>query len=185
MSTGSQLVSLDFEVFGHVQGVCFRMYTEKEAVQAGVVGWVKNTHGGPVVGQLQGPADAVEHILFRKEWLNKKGSPSSHITRTSFNNERTLSALENPVTSSTDLAARPDKGRKIPSTAHRQDPPHLAELHTLCRCCSCSWLGSSCSTSMASPAITLLTHSELLSWFSCMWVKSIAKTMTFLSFLLN
>ncbi|XP_049591349.1 acylphosphatase-2-like isoform X3 [Syngnathus scovelli] len=94
-------------------GVCFRMYTEKEAVQAGVVGWVKNTHGGPVVGQLQGPADAVEHILFRKEWLNKKGSPSSHITRTSFNNERTLSALENPVTSSTDLAARPDKGRKM------------------------------------------------------------------------
>ncbi|XP_061141863.1 acylphosphatase-2-like isoform X1 [Syngnathus typhle] len=72
-------------------GVCFRMYTEKEAAQAGVVGWVKNTRGGTVVGQLQGPADAVEHM---KEWLSKKGSPSSHITRTSFNNERTLSALE-------------------------------------------------------------------------------------------
>ncbi|XP_037128120.1 acylphosphatase-2 isoform X2 [Syngnathus acus] len=153
MSIGSQLLSVDFEVFGHVQGVCFRMYTEKEAAQAGVVGWVKNTRGGTVVGQLQGPADAVEHM---KEWLSKKGSPSSHITRTLFNNERTLSALENPVTSSTDLAARPDEGRKIPTTAHRQDPPRLAELHTLRRCCSCSWLRSSCSTSTASPPIN--TH---------------------------
>nr|XP_049591345.1 uncharacterized protein LOC125978217 isoform X4 [Syngnathus scovelli] len=184
MSTGSQLVSLDFEVFGHVQGVCFRMSCRSR----------ESRPAPPPLASLK----ALEAMKLRrysdvtlilcnllKEWLNKKGSPSSHITRTSFNNERTLSALENPVTSSTDLAARPDKGRKIPSTAHRQDPPHLAELHTLCRCCSCSWLGSSCSTSMASPAITLLTHSELLSWFSCMWVKSIAKTMTFLSFLLN
>ncbi|XP_019715492.1 acylphosphatase-2 [Hippocampus comes] len=91
MSTGRQLLSVDFEVFGRVQGVCFRMYTEQEAARVGVTGWVKNTGGGTVVGQLQGPADAVDHM---KMWLSKKGSPSSHITRTSFSNERTLAALE-------------------------------------------------------------------------------------------
>nr|XP_061794342.1 acylphosphatase-2-like [Nerophis lumbriciformis] len=91
MSKASQLLSVDFEVFGHVQGVCFRMYTEKEAARVGVAGWVKNTRSGTVVGQLQGPAEPVEHM---KAWLSKVGSPSCRITKTSFSNERTLQALE-------------------------------------------------------------------------------------------
>ncbi|XP_077437721.1 acylphosphatase 2, muscle type isoform X2 [Vanacampus margaritifer] len=91
MATGSQLLSVDFEVFGHVQGVCFRMYTEQEAARVGVVGWVKNTRGGTVVGHLQGRADDVQHM---KAWLSETGSPSSRITKTSFSNERTLPALE-------------------------------------------------------------------------------------------
>ncbi|XP_077437722.1 acylphosphatase 2, muscle type isoform X3 [Vanacampus margaritifer] len=102
MATGSQLLSVDFEVFGHVQGVCFRMYTEQEAARVGVVGWVKNTRGGTVVGHLQGRADDVQHMkktilsvrVRRKAWLSETGSPSSRITKTSFSNERTLPALE-------------------------------------------------------------------------------------------
>ncbi|XP_065815913.1 acylphosphatase-2 isoform X3 [Labrus bergylta] len=61
-TAGTKLVSVDFEIFGHVQGVCFRMYTEKEGLQLGLVGWVKNTYSGTVVGQVQGPADMVEEI---------------------------------------------------------------------------------------------------------------------------
>ncbi|XP_061831144.1 acylphosphatase-2-like [Nerophis lumbriciformis] len=91
MSTGSGLVSVDFEVFGHVQGVCFRMYTEKEAGLLGVVGWVKNTHSGTVVGHLQGPSDAVEEM---KVWLSKVGSPGSRISRTSFSNSNNINKLE-------------------------------------------------------------------------------------------
>nr|XP_057921138.1 acylphosphatase-2-like isoform X2 [Doryrhamphus excisus] len=91
MSTGSGLVSVDFEVFGHVQGVCFRMYTEKEAERLGVVGWVKNTRSGTVVGQVQGPSDVVEEM---KVWLSKEGSPSSRISRTSFSNQRSIHRLE-------------------------------------------------------------------------------------------
>ncbi|XP_040207574.1 acylphosphatase-2 [Rana temporaria] len=53
------LKSVDYEVFGRVQGVCFRMYTEDEAKKLGVVGWVKNTRQGTVVGQVQGPEDRV------------------------------------------------------------------------------------------------------------------------------
>ncbi|XP_068927810.1 acylphosphatase-2 isoform X2 [Petaurus breviceps papuanus] len=62
MSTARSLKSVDYEVFGRVQGVCFRMYTEGEAKKIGVVGWVKNTSQGTVKGQVQGPEDKVNSI---------------------------------------------------------------------------------------------------------------------------
>ena len=37
-------------------------YTEKEGLRLGLVGWVKNTYSGTVVGQVQGPADMVEKM---------------------------------------------------------------------------------------------------------------------------
>lgn len=37
-------------------------YTEKEGLRLGLVGWVKNTYSGTVVGQVQGPADRVEEM---------------------------------------------------------------------------------------------------------------------------
>ncbi|XP_077341676.1 acylphosphatase-2 isoform X1 [Lithobates pipiens] len=58
------LKSVDYEVFGRVQGVCFRMYTEDEAKKLGVVGWVKNTRQGTVVGQVQGPEDRVNSMFW-------------------------------------------------------------------------------------------------------------------------
>ncbi|XP_054975690.1 acylphosphatase-2 isoform X3 [Sorex araneus] len=56
------LKSVDYEVHGIVQGVCFRRYTEEEANRAGVVGWVMNTSRGTVTGQLQGPEEKVDNI---------------------------------------------------------------------------------------------------------------------------
>ncbi|XP_001114543.1 acylphosphatase-2 isoform X2 [Chlorocebus sabaeus] len=91
MSTAGPLKSVDYEVFGRVQGVCFRMYTEDEARKIGVVGWVKNTSKGTVTGQVQGPEDKVNSM---KSWLSKIGSPSSRIDRTNFSNEKTISKLE-------------------------------------------------------------------------------------------
>ncbi|XP_043916176.1 acylphosphatase-2 [Protopterus annectens] len=55
----NRLKSVDYEISGRVQGVCFRMYTEDEARKLGVVGWVKNSRQGTVVGQVQGPEDKV------------------------------------------------------------------------------------------------------------------------------
>uniref|UniRef100_A0A9L0SX71 Acylphosphatase n=2 Tax=Equus TaxID=9789 RepID=A0A9L0SX71_HORSE len=63
MSTARPLKSVDYEVFGRVQGVCFRMYAEDEARKIGVVGWVKNTSKGTVTGQVQGPEEKVNSIL--------------------------------------------------------------------------------------------------------------------------
>ncbi|XP_033991808.1 acylphosphatase-2 [Trematomus bernacchii] len=88
---GNKLTSVDFEIFGNVQGVCFRMYTEKQGLHLGLVGWVKNTHGGTVVGQVQGPTHKVEEM---KVWLSKEGSPSSRITRFCFSNQRNIDKLE-------------------------------------------------------------------------------------------
>ncbi|XP_004454290.1 acylphosphatase-2 [Dasypus novemcinctus] len=91
MSTARPLKSVDYEVFGRVQGVCFRMYTEDEARKIGVVGWVKNTSKGSVTGQVQGPEEKVNSM---KSWLSKVGSPSSRIDRTNFSNEKTISKLD-------------------------------------------------------------------------------------------
>nr|XP_020441862.1 acylphosphatase-2-like isoform X1 [Monopterus albus] len=70
---------------------CFAEYTEREGLRLGLVGWVKNTYGGTVVGQVQGPADMVEEM---KVWLSKEGSPGSRITRASFKNQRSIDKLE-------------------------------------------------------------------------------------------
>ncbi|KAM5227682.1 acylphosphatase-2 [Ctenodactylus gundi] len=91
MAAAAPLKSVDYEVFGRVQGVCFRMYTENEAKKIGVVGWVKNTSKGTVTGQVQGPEEKVNSM---KSWLSKVGSPSSHIDRTNFSNEKNISKLE-------------------------------------------------------------------------------------------
>ncbi|KAJ8392403.1 hypothetical protein AAFF_G00075280 [Aldrovandia affinis] len=88
---GGKLSSVDFEIFGNVQGVCFRMYTEDEGKKLGLSGWVKNTRQGTVVGQVQGPPDKVRDM---KSWLSKVGSPSSRITRAVFSNERDIPKLE-------------------------------------------------------------------------------------------
>ncbi|NXS74764.1 ACYP2 protein, partial [Pandion haliaetus] len=85
------LKSVDYEVFGRVQGKDGRWYTEEEARKLGVVGWVKNTSQGTVTGQVQGPEDKVNAM---KSWLSKVGSPSSRIDRTSFSNEKEISKLD-------------------------------------------------------------------------------------------
>uniref|UniRef100_A0A8D1Z119 Acylphosphatase-2 n=2 Tax=Sus scrofa TaxID=9823 RepID=A0A8D1Z119_PIG len=88
MSTARPLKSVDYEVFGRVQG---RGFTNNEARKIGVVGWVKNTSKGTVTGQVQGPEEKVNSM---KSWLSKIGSPSSRIDRTNFSNEKTISKLE-------------------------------------------------------------------------------------------
>ncbi|XP_044284185.1 acylphosphatase-2 isoform X7 [Varanus komodoensis] len=66
------LKSVDYEVFGRVQGVCFRMYTEEKARKVGVVGWIRNSRQGTVTGQVQGPEEKVNEICrsitFFKFW---------------------------------------------------------------------------------------------------------------------
>ena len=42
-STGGGLIAVDFEVFGKVQGVFFRKFTNEKANSLGLRGWVKNT----------------------------------------------------------------------------------------------------------------------------------------------
>jgi acylphosphatase len=87
----SKLLSVDYEVFGKVQGVFFRKYTAEEGKKLKLVGWVMNTNNKTVVGQMQGSEDKVKKM---KDWLRRIGSPKSIIDRVEFKNEKVINALE-------------------------------------------------------------------------------------------
>ncbi|EDV49058.1 uncharacterized protein Dere_GG16952 [Drosophila erecta] len=76
-----QLFACNFEVFGRVQGVFFRKYTEQEAKRLGVRGWCMNTRDETVKGQLEAPLAELNEM---KHWLQTKGSPSSKISKAEF-----------------------------------------------------------------------------------------------------
>ena len=90
MASSIRLVSVDYEIFGKVQGVFFRKYTQQEGKKLGLVGWVMNTEKGTVVGQVQGGEDVVKKM---KDWLKKTGSPKSRIDRAEFKNEKQIDTL--------------------------------------------------------------------------------------------
>lgn len=84
-------ISIDYKVFGKVQGVFFRKYTQQEATKLKLVGWVMNTEEGTVIGQMQGKEDAIKKM---KDWLKTKGSPKSRIDKTEFNSEKEIKSLD-------------------------------------------------------------------------------------------
>ena len=47
----ARLVAVDYEVFGRVQGVFFRKFTNEKAESLGLRGWVKNTRQGQLIPQ--------------------------------------------------------------------------------------------------------------------------------------
>ncbi|KAJ9600127.1 hypothetical protein L9F63_009537 [Diploptera punctata] len=83
----SQLMSVDFEVYGKVQGVYFRKYTEQKARELNLRGWCMNTDKGTVTGKLEGSREKIEEM---KKWLTNVGSPKSKIDKAEFKNEQTI-----------------------------------------------------------------------------------------------
>ncbi|OXA47090.1 acylphosphatase-1 [Folsomia candida] len=80
-SSEEGLVRVDFKVFGRVQGVFFRKFTQKEGRTLGLRGYCRNTSEGTVAGVLEGPIAKVEQM---KGWLQTVGSPQSRIDRAEF-----------------------------------------------------------------------------------------------------
>ncbi|KAJ8396883.1 hypothetical protein AAFF_G00012060 [Aldrovandia affinis] len=91
MSDKEEIISVDYEIFGRVQGVFFRKYTQAEGKKLGLVGRVQNTEAGTVQGQLQGPSTKVKLM---QEWLKTTGSPKSQIVKAEFKNERKIEHLD-------------------------------------------------------------------------------------------
>jgi acylphosphatase len=87
----AKIQTVDYKVFGKVQGVFFRKFTHQEAAKLKLVGWVMNHEDGTVVGQAQG--DEAKISLFKK-WLQNSGSPKSKIERVEFRNENTINILQ-------------------------------------------------------------------------------------------
>lgn len=64
-------------VHGHVQGVWFRDWTNREAKTLGIDGWVRNRRDGTVEALIAGEADAVDKMIERL----REGPPSARIDR--------------------------------------------------------------------------------------------------------
>lgn len=79
----------DFEVFGRVQGVFFRKFTQEQAQSLDLTGWCKNTPEGTVQGQLEGAEDKITAM---QSWLRNTGSPQSSITKAVFSELKPIDA---------------------------------------------------------------------------------------------
>jgi acylphosphatase len=65
-------------VSGRVQGVFFRDTCRREALAAGVAGWVRNLPDGSVEAAFEGVPDAVERMV---KWT-RKGPPDAVVQHT-------------------------------------------------------------------------------------------------------
>ena len=68
-------------ISGRVQGVFFRMETQKAAQLYGVSGWVRNKADGTVEAMFEGDEKSVDLIL---EWCSKGSSPAK-VEKTDIN----------------------------------------------------------------------------------------------------
>jgi acylphosphatase len=64
-------------VTGRVQGVFFRAWTQQQARELGVSGWVRNAEDGSVEAHLEGDEAAVK-ALVRRLW---EGAPSAEVEK--------------------------------------------------------------------------------------------------------
>jgi acylphosphatase len=73
-------INRQIKVFGKVQGVYFRAFTEKKANQLGLCGWVKNEPDDSVLIEVEGHLMKVDEMT---EWA-KTGSPLSKVSHIEF-----------------------------------------------------------------------------------------------------
>jgi acylphosphatase len=70
-------------VRGRVQGVWYRESCRHQALDAGVLGWVRNNDDGTVEAVLEGDADGVERVV---AWM-RSGPPQAVVTRVDCSQE--------------------------------------------------------------------------------------------------
>ncbi|MBK5274660.1 MAG: acylphosphatase [Desulfuromonadales bacterium] len=70
-------IRLSVTVHGHVQGVAFRHYTCRQALELGVTGWVRNLPDGSVEGLFEGDEATVHGLV---EWC-RSGPPAARVER--------------------------------------------------------------------------------------------------------
>ena len=70
-------------ISGHVQGVSFRWYTQRKAVELGLTGWVCNLWDGRVEAIIEGKEDAVQQMV---SWCHA-GPPVARVDRVQVSHE--------------------------------------------------------------------------------------------------
>ncbi|XP_073948934.1 acylphosphatase-2 [Choristoneura fumiferana] len=87
----NQLLSMEFEVYGQVQGCYFTKYCKEIAETIGIVGWVKNSKNGTIVGKIQGVKTTMDQMV---DWLSTTGSPGCKIDKCDLTNKEYLARLD-------------------------------------------------------------------------------------------
>ena len=81
---------LEAVVSGRVQGVSFRYYTQRKAMEFGVVGWVRNESNGTVRLVAEGPEESLQPLL---EFI-KQGPPYAQVSKCEFSWEEARGEFE-------------------------------------------------------------------------------------------
>lgn len=68
---------LEAVVYGRVQGVNFRYYTQREAQRQNLTGWVANQHDGSVRLVAEGPDAGLQKLLL----FLHQGPPAARVDR--------------------------------------------------------------------------------------------------------
>lgn len=76
--------SIDFEVFGKVQGVNYRQRAKIQAKILRIRGWCRNTQNGTIIGTIQGLPLNIQNMI---TWLRDVGSIGSIIEKLELKNE--------------------------------------------------------------------------------------------------
>ncbi len=63
-------------IAGRVQGVAYRAYTQREAAQLGLTGWVRNCPDGRVELVAEGERETLEQLI---AWCHQ-GPPAAEVT---------------------------------------------------------------------------------------------------------
>jgi acylphosphatase len=75
--------TLHLTIRGHVQGVGFRYYLQREARRHEVTGWVRNRRDGSVEAVLHGETDAVQAVVKRA----RRGPASARVAAVEIDEE--------------------------------------------------------------------------------------------------
>jgi acylphosphatase len=67
--------TVQVRIEGHVQGVGYRAFVERNALSLGLDGWVRNRRDGSVEAVFQGPDAAIDEMLR----LCRQGPPASAV----------------------------------------------------------------------------------------------------------
>ena len=71
---------IEATVYGRVQGVSFRYYTQKEAFRLNLTGWVANDSDGSVRVIAEGSEDVLKKFV---DFL-RIGSPGAHVEKVDY-----------------------------------------------------------------------------------------------------
>jgi len=78
----TDLASVKVIIYGRVQGVFFRAFTSRQAIELGLTGYVRNVRGGQAVEvQAEGERDKLERLINRL----KVGPPGARVERMETN----------------------------------------------------------------------------------------------------